>query len=46
MKRLLLIACQMEHHNAVAAVVLVKQLLQKYPRLLPMLDNDVVSTGT
>jgi len=45
MKRLLGIALHLEHHNAAAALVLVKQLLQKYPRLKPMLDNDTLSTG-
>ncbi|EDQ88262.1 uncharacterized protein MONBRDRAFT_32917 [Monosiga brevicollis MX1] len=44
-KRLLVVSLHMEHHNEVAALVMVKLLLQKYPRLQPMLDNDTLATG-
>lgn len=44
-KRLLSISLHTEHHHSVSALALMRDLLHKYPRLVPMLENDVIATG-
>lgn len=44
-KRLLGISLHLEHHNASACLALMRELLRAYPRLISMLENDLIATG-
>jgi nucleolar complex protein 3 len=35
----------MDHHYAISGLCLMRDLLMKYPRLVPMLENDIIATG-
>eukprot|EP01147_Barroeca_monosierra_P001134 gene1134-4354_t len=44
-KQLLHVSLHLPHHWLVPAQALIRDIIRKYPRISPMLDNDIVANG-